>query len=291
MDDPMTPLVLPDTIVLGRGERTRPDRAASSVPKNLSSAQHLQEVLRFSAGTFAVINLSEDDAFMPAGHAANDVTLTHMNPSEFHVEIYGLGPGGLLRAGGETALVRVRTDGIRLLLSYRSSQAGGSKPNIVIRKLSGSSAAQYSLPSIKIRTPAVIGDVLVSMQGRGDICAKFGDWLKDESASQSIEGFSISLPNNLAATDIMYKAILGATWESPWHFADEYCGTRGIDFPICGVKIKLSARAAAMYQLSYSAQFLGGLVIGPIPPGESCACADYRHMTGLKIEMSKLMNI
>lgn len=289
MDEPMTHLVLPDTIVLGQGEPTRPGRASSS----LSSAQHLQDVLRFTVGTFAVINVSGDDAFMSGGHASNDVTLTQIHPSEFHVDIYGLGPGGLLRAGGETALVRVRIDGVRLLLSYRGSQVGGRrKPNIVIRKLSGSpgsSATQYSLPSIKIRTSAVVGDVVVNLQGGRDICGKFGDWLKDESASQCIEGFSIALPNDLVTTDIMYKAILSATWESPWHFAGEYCGTRGIDFPICGVKIELSARAAAMYQLSYSALFLGGVVIGPIPPGKACVCADYRNMTGLRIELSKLL--
>jgi hypothetical protein len=113
-------------------------------------------------------------------------------------------------------------------------------------------------------------DLLAHIQSRGDVGAKFGDWLGERGSQNWIEGFAITAPEGVNPADLSYQAVLGRGWLSPWVEAGQYCGSRGMALPLLGFRVRLSGDAAEQYQLSYSANFVGGTGAGPVGNDEIC---------------------
>jgi hypothetical protein len=250
-----------------------------------------QQMLRFPAGTFAVINASNNYRELADSRTSKDITLTALPSARGRVEIYGLDQTGRLRAGGETALVRVTTEGAQVCLGYEFWETrDGDAPDIVVRKVSASSRGGTSkqLPITNNNSPDIsAGNVQVHFHGRGDVSGQLGAWLRGQDASLGVEGFALRPWDGLSDSDVMYQAIFGARWESRWFSGGEYCGTRDMDFPINGFRIKLSEAAAAIYRLNYTGLFSDGSVVGPIDCGEACASADYLPLIGLRLTVDK----
>lgn len=274
----------------GRGEAYGAFAAAhrALVQHQMGSKRRQQEILRFRVGAFTIVNACNNVRPTAECSVAPDIMLTVMPAAAGSVEIYGVDNEGRLR-GGEQALVRVLTEDAQVLLRYDISDMPDGIPNIIVRKLSISSEwstlrhTYQSMAELSKKTD----NIQVHFEKRGDVNGSLGEWLGTFNNPLGIEGFSISSWAGLADKDIMYRAILSESWESPWHSGGTYCGSRGLDFPINGLVIKLSKEAAALYHLSYSGLFRDGTVIGPVNDGERCASADYQPLIGLHVTIER----
>ena len=71
-------------------------------------------------------------------------------------------------------------------------------------------------------------------------------------------------------TDLEYQAVLGRGWLSPWIEGGKFCGSRGMALPLLGLKVRLKGSVAKTHECSYSATFVDGSSVGPVPGGETC---------------------
>jgi hypothetical protein len=143
-----------------------------------------------------------------------------------------------------------------------------------------------SLAGVKQGPPPANADFLAHIQNRGDVYAKFGDWIGGQESSDWIEGFAIAAPDGVDPDDLTYQAVLGIRMASPWAKAGQYCGSRCKGSPLIGLRIKLSGKAAEMYDISYSVRFACGTVVGPVGNDEFCADVENVYLCGLQVNLS-----
>jgi hypothetical protein len=139
---------------------------------------------------------------------------------------------------------------------------------------------------VKQGPPPANADFLAHIQNRGDVYAKFGDWIGGQESSDWIEGFAIAAPDGVDPDDLTYQAVLGIRMVSPWAKAGQYCGSRCKGSPLIGLRIKLSGKAAEMYDISYSVSFGFGNVVGPVGSDEFCVDVEYVHLFGLQVNLT-----
>ena len=111
---------------------------------------------------------------------------------------------------------------------------------------------------------------MVHVQRTGDMPGKLGDWAGTRGSRQWIEGFSIAPRDGVNPADIEYQAVLGRGWLSPWIEGGKFCGSRGMALPLLGLKLRLKGNVAKTHDCSYSATFVDGSSVGPVPGGETC---------------------
>ena len=111
---------------------------------------------------------------------------------------------------------------------------------------------------------------MAHVQRAGDMPGKIGDWVGTRGSRQWIEGFSLTPRDGIKPTDIEYQAVLGRGWLSPWIEGGKFCGSRGMALPLLGLKVRLKGDAAKTHECSYSATFVDGSSVGPVPAGETC---------------------
>ena len=113
-------------------------------------------------------------------------------------------------------------------------------------------------------------DIMVHVQRNGDMPGKIGEWTGVRGSRQWIEGFSLTPRDGISAADIEYQAVLGRGWLSPWIEGSKFCGSRGMALPLLGLKVRLKGSVAKTHECSYSATFVDGSSVGPVPGGETC---------------------
>ena len=113
-------------------------------------------------------------------------------------------------------------------------------------------------------------DVVAHVQRTGDVPGKIGEWVGTRGSRQWIEGFSLAPRDGIKPTDVEYQAVLGRGWLSPWIEGGKFCGSRGMALPLLGLKVRLKGAAAKTHECSYSASFVDGSAVGPVPAGETC---------------------
>jgi hypothetical protein len=111
---------------------------------------------------------------------------------------------------------------------------------------------------------------MVHVQRFGDVPAKIGDWAGSRGSRQWVEGFSLTPQDGVKPSDVEYQAVLGRGWLSPWIEGGKFCGSRGMALPLLGLKVRLKGNVAKTHECSYSATFVDGSSVGPIPGGETC---------------------
>ena len=192
-----------------------------------------------------------------------------------NVEISGFRADGWLSAEGDAVLVRIKNQPAQVLVTiYQLANMPDSSPRLQVRQLLGEAhiAANATQPPAPepAATPAGPSDVTAHIQSRGDIGAKFGEWMGEKGSKNWIEGFAIHAPVEIDPAELTYQAVLGRGWLSPWVDAGQYCGSRGMALPLLGIRIRLSGSAAEQYDISYSATFVGGASSGPVGNDETC---------------------
>ena len=245
--------------------------ASSGVPQvqELKVTGHLMSL---PPGLFCFINETN-----PGAQRNNGMPGVRVSPPPAggqNVEISGFRNDGWLSAEGDATLVRVRNQPSQVLVTiYQLPGEPDSAPRLQVRQLLGPG----DMPGANLRQPAPgaapapdVADFMSHIQSRGDIGAKFGEWLGERGSNNWIEGFAINAPEGIAAADFTYQAVLGRGWLSPWVDAGQYCGSRGMALPLLGLRIRLNGEAAEQYEISYSASFVGGASAGPVGNDETC---------------------
>ncbi len=145
--------------------------------------------------------------------------------------------------------------------SFKSySQEQMSELNKKIQEQSMSAAEQQKEEIAKEGKMRVVAHV----QRLGDIAVEFGDWVGIPDSKTWIEGFGLSLDNRIQPDDIEYQAVLGKGWFSPWYKGNEFCGSRGMALPLCGLRVRLTSEAAKKFDMSLKATFIDGTKLGPV---------------------------
>jgi hypothetical protein len=243
-------------------------KVAGNEASNVRELRVTGHVMTLPAGLFCFVNEAQ-----PGAQSQNGMPGVRISPPPIgaqNVEIAGFRPDGWLNADGDATLVRVRNGQAQVLVTiYQLPDQPDSAPRLQVRQLLDGQAptAPVAPPA---PTPAERRELLAHIQSRGDVGAKFGEWLGERGSQNWIEGFSISAPEGIDPADLSYQAVLGRGWLSPWVEAGEYCGSRGMALPLLGLRIRLSGDAAEQYEVSTSASFIGGTSAGPVGNDETC---------------------
>ena len=276
---------------------------ARQIPANdgrVSELRATASLMRLEAGLYCVVVAASPHADERTGLPGVRITKAPGPAGRPDaVEIRTIGADGWVSGSGDAALVRV-ADGVAhvMVTIYQAPNSGAEgAPNIQVLPLvtGPASSAQAALPKTVPPLPApqqtpapakVPMDVLAHIQKRGDIGAKFGDWLGEKGSGQWIEGFGIAPTNGIDLADIEYQVVLGRGWTSPWVEGGQFAGSRGMNLPILGLRVRLLGEAARSFELRYSARFIDGSEIGPVEAGEVCEASSLAAVEAIRIEMA-----
>ncbi len=242
-------------------------------------------MMNLPPGLFCFINEAN-----PAAPGFNGMPGVRISPPPIggqHVEIAGFRPDGWLNAEGDATLVRIRNQPAQVLVTiYQLPNQPDAAPRLQVRQLLAANEAPVPAAQGQVKTAPEKVDFLAHVQGRGDVGAKFGDWLGEQGSNSWVEGFSITAPEDIAPADFTYQAVLGRGWLSPWVEAGEYCGSRGMALPLLGLRVRLSGEAADRYEVSVSASFVGGASAGPVGNDETCEAETLAPLEAMQITLT-----
>jgi hypothetical protein len=196
---------------------------------------------------------------------------------------------GWLDGKDGAALVRVGKGPTQVLVTvYQAPTAPAeTAPRLQVMRLGGEQAADVrSAGGVQANVPllsADAADVVIHVQRTGDQASRFNEWAGTQGSRQWIEGFSLTPHDDIKAEDIEYQAVLGRGWLSPWIEGGKFCGSRGMALPLLGLKVRLKGAAAKSHECSYSASFVDGSIIGPVPGGETCEAESLAALEAFQI--------
>ena len=259
------------------------DAAEAPGPLALDMVQALQvsgHLMSLPAGLFCIVN-------EPGGGARNGLPGIRISPppnGNAEVEIAGFRPDGWLAANGDAALVRIKTGPAQVLVTiYQSPNATDAAPKLQVRQLIGGVAQPVPAGQAAGRSEKM--DVMAHIQTRGDVGAKFGDWLGQPGGGNWIEGFAIAAPEGIQPADFSYQAVLGRGWLSPWVEAGQYCGSRGMALPLLGLRVRLQRAAAEQFELGCSATFIDGSAAGPVGSDTTCESVKLAPLEAMRLTL------
>jgi hypothetical protein len=218
------------------------------------------------------------------------------------VEIRTIADDGWVSGFGDAALVKVAGGSAHVMVTiYEDPRAGrDAAPNVQVmplltsnpaaptKTLPQAATAPLAPPAPETTAPAapMLMDVLAHIRKRGDVGAKFGDWLGDKGSGLWVEGCAIAPTNGIPLSEIEYQVVLGRGWMSPWVEGGQYAGSRGMNLPILGLRIRLLGDAAKAFDLRYSATFVDGSAVGPVASGEACEAPSLAAVEAILIEIT-----
>ncbi len=209
------------------------------------------------------------------------------------VNIRGFRDDGWLTASGDAALVRVLAGPAQVMVTiYQAKDATDGAPNLQVMRLGDGTVEAPAAPA-RVAERAVVSeapkamDMIAHIQGMGDVGCMLGDRMGVEGSKSWIEGFAIAPTHDVLPADIEYQAVLGRGWLSPWAEGGQFCGSRGMGLPVLGLRLRLRGAAAQTHECSYSASFVDGTKIGPVPGGEACEAESLAPMESFVIAIRK----
>ena len=240
-------------------------------------------LMSLPVGLFCIVN-------EPAG-SKNGLPGIRISPppqGNADIEIAGFRPDGWLAANGDAALVRISRGPAQILVTIYQSPNESDAPKLQVRQLIGGTEVQPAPNPPQAVTPAqsVKMDVMAHIQSRGDVGARFGDWLGEPGGGNWIEGFAIAAPEGIEPRDFSYQAVLGRGWLSPWVEAGQYCGSRGMALPLLGLRVRLQRGAALRFQLTCSASFIDGSTAGPMGSDETCEAVKLAPLEAIQVTLT-----
>jgi hypothetical protein len=185
---------------------------------------------------------------------------------------------GWMSGRDSAALVRVIDGPAQVLVTvYQSPTAPPeAAPRLQVMRIGADPAVETAARGAaadQAAPPAIVpadAEIVVHVQRSGDVAGSIGDWIGVRGSRQWIEGFSVRPGDAVKPADIEYQAVLGRGWLSPWIEGGKFCGSRGMALPLLGLKLRLKGNAAKTHECSYSATFVDGSSVGPVPGGEAC---------------------
>ena len=200
--------------------------------------------------------------------------------------------GWLSRATAAAHVLVVGGRAGAVLTIYRPTD-GTPMPEVRFRSVVSAAPATEGAaqaPSLAAQVAPATSDgaamlLMVHVEGQGDRTERTGNWAGDTGGQRSIEGFSLALPAGLSSSDLEYQGIMGEDWRTPWFEAGAFCGSRGLQLPLLGFRLRLRGAAAERYDCSAYGQFARHGVVGPVGNGEDCH-ADHLPLTAMKVEIA-----
>jgi hypothetical protein len=183
---------------------------------------------------------------------------------------------GWLNGQDAAALVRVAAGPAQVLVTvYQAPTAPAeTAPRLQVMRLGPDPGMQTRAPVSGAAARRVVApenaEVVAHVQLTGDTAGRIGEWAGTRGSGQWIEGFSLAPSDGIKPADLEYQAVLGRGWLSPWIEGGKFCGSRGMALPLLGLKVRLKGGAARTHECSYSASFVDGSAVGPVPAGETC---------------------
>jgi hypothetical protein len=220
-----------------------------------------------------------------------------------HVVVRTIAADGWMSGFGDAALVRITGGQAQVMITiYHRPGAGvAGAPKLQVLPLLRSDAenegqalpaaavqANLPAPAAKPQIAPLVMDLVAHIQQRGDVGARFGEWLGVPGSGAWIEGFGIAPAAGVALTDIEYQAVLGRGWLSPWVEGGQFCGSRGMALPILGLRVRLRGEAAGRFALRVSASFIDGSKAGPVSGGDSCEAESLAAVEAILVELLPL---
>lgn len=102
-------------------------------------------------------------------------------------------------------------------------------------------------------------DIVVHVQGIGDVSGRENRWIGTRGQSRRIEGFQFNLVDSIPGLTVEYLChVQGAgRGDTPYMTSGSYCGTRGEGRRMEGFAIRLKGPLAAQYRVVYSCHVQG----------------------------------
>ena len=148
----------------------------------------------------------------------------------------------------------------------------------------GAAQDQAMPPPRPADPPGTAAMLTIHLETVGDISQPSHDWVGDTSGLRSIEGFALTLPAGMETSDLEYQGIMGEDWRTPWFEAGAFCGSRGLQLPLLGFRLRLVGAAADRFECRAYGQFVRSGIVGPVGSGEDCN-ADNMPLTAIKVEI------
>jgi hypothetical protein len=269
---------------------TNPNPSAAQAPERVTELKVSGHLMTLDTGVFCVFQAPGPAANDRSGLPAVRISLPPGAPDRADIlSISTFRSDGWLDAKDGAALVRVGKGPTQVLVTvYQAPTARPeAAPRLQVMRLGGDQAAngrpggaaQAGVPLLA----ADAADVVIHVQRTGDQASRFNEWAGTRGSRQWIEGFSVTPHEDLKAEDIEYQAVLGRGWMSPWIEGGKFCGSRGMALPLLGLKVRLKGAAAKSHECSYSASFVDGSLVGPVPSGETCEAESLAALEAFQI--------
>ncbi len=228
------------------------------------------------------------------------------NPDQVSISTFR--PDGWLGGTDAAALIRVDSGPAQVLVTIYQApgQSADQAPRLQVLRLSpeqspqsGSAiAARPGIAQFGVGNGAVsahmakrsaeqsMPEIIVHMQGTGDVAGRIGDWAGIRGSHNWIEGFALVPPAPLKPEDVEYQAVLGRGWSSPWVDGGQFCGSRGMALPLLGLRLRLKGEAASKYDCTCHATFVDGTAIGPLRAGEACEAESLSPLEAFQVSIT-----
>jgi len=161
-----------------------------------------------------------------------------------------------------TCLVVIALSAGKLCVEVTPMHEGGSAAATVrIEPLDQGKPTYNSAPTTKLNHASYDGGlrILGHVTGIGDLTVDASEWIAGPSAPARIEGISVTWPGKPANLEVHYAVKTAKPLPISGRKIDlgSFAGTRGKAMPIVGLTLELSGEAAANFQFSAEAIFLG----------------------------------
>ena len=246
-------------------------------------------MMTLDAGLFCIVNEANPAAAQRGGLPGVRVSPPPLAPDS--VEILAFRPDGWLSGLGDAALVRVARGPARVMVTvYQLPGQADSAPRLQVLRLAAATGAPAAQPAAApVAAPVAAAparmDLLAHIQTRGDVGARFGDWLGEAGSGHWIEGIAIAAPEGIDPADLTYQAVLGRGWLSPWVEAGHYCGSRGMALPLLGFRVRLQGEAAKRFDLRCEATFIDGSKTRPVGNDETCESESLAALESMRVTL------
>ncbi|MDD2875763.1 MAG: hypothetical protein PHT60_00885 [Acidiphilium sp.] len=258
--------------------KTAPQAEPELQPGSIQELKVSGHLMTLDTGLFCIVNEANTAAGADGGLPGVRVSPPPQGVSG--VEIVGFRADGWLTGEGDAVLVRIAKGPAQVLVTvYQVAGRADAAPRLQVMRLAQGTAA----PAVPAEP--VVMDVLAHIQTRGDVGAKFGDWLGEAGTGNWIEGIAIAAPEGISPDDLSYQAVLGRGWLSPWVEAGAYCGSRGMALPLLGLRVRLQGEAAERFELSCEASFIDGSKAGPVGSDETCEADSLAALEAVRVSL------
>ena len=253
--------------------------------------------LTFEPGLYAIdfraVGGSMSDVGLPLPCARLEAVPNPASPGRVFVSMIPEG-GWLSRTTAAAHVLVVGGRGGAVLTIYRPTD-GTPMPEVqfrsvlptgtgAVRPAAAATAAAPRTEPTPMPPPGDTATLLVHLEGVGDRTQASHDWVGDTAGERSIEGFALSLPAGMDASSLEYQGIMGEDWRTPWFEAGAFCGSRGLQLPLLGFRLRLIGQAAEEFEIRAYGHFVRNGVAGPVGSGEDCH-SDNMPMTAMKVEL------